>query len=227
MTIGDSRHPVICHDQINRAADRYHAAQRTGKRLGVVECFIRRVQAVHAFGCARRVCQGADFRGVAADHGGPRRLDQRTSRCGAIGRGATAHGVKHDGNATAGSQLRRLQHGRHPRAAQGADVDDQRPRQGDHRFDFLGGMRHHRRGANRQQGIGRAVHHHIIGNVVNQRCLRPDSGKIVLAHGALSGCGLAISVDVQRQAKRPVAAGAFMRLIFRSAAPGGRKIVAG
>ena len=60
-------------------------------------------------------------------------------------------------------------HRRDPSRRQGADVDDQGA--GDLREvgGLLAGMDHRRRGADRQEGVGRVVHHHVVGDVVDER----------------------------------------------------------
>jgi hypothetical protein len=65
-------------------------------------------------------------------------------------------------------------HGIDPGPRQGTDVEDQGPGQAHHLPDLLGGVRHDRRGANGQEGIGGEVHDDIIGDVVDQRPLAPQ-----------------------------------------------------
>ena len=59
-------------------------------------------------------------------------------------------------------------HGTHPRAAEGSYIDDQGAGETNHSLHFVFGMGHDGRGSGSQEHIGRIIHDHVVGNVMDK-----------------------------------------------------------
>ena len=123
--------------------------------------------------------QGPQFRDVAAQGRDGQAGQQHPGGVGAHGAGSRPHRVQQDRSVQTTGLLSCRQHGRHPAAAEGAQIQHQASGQGGDIGALLRVVGHDGAGPAGQQDIGHVVGRDIVGNGVDHRGLLPDPGQIV------------------------------------------------
>jgi len=179
MAVAHDEQPPPADDVILRTAHADHGTEFRVQGSGGRQGLRRRRGAVHAFGHFVRRHHGHDLRGVGPDDSGSDRLQKLPRRPGPVGGCPGADGIENDGDAQLPGPARRQEHGLRPLLAQGADVDHQGGGDSHHILHLLVRVGHDGGSTDGQQGVGGGVHHHIVGNVMNQRSAGSDPFQVL------------------------------------------------
>ena len=190
VAVKHARDPAAVGRKIHRAGDGEHGLQLPGQGLGDICGLVDRVQGVDPPGAGVRVAQRQDLGGVAADDPRPGFRDDPPGGLGPERGGTGAHRVQDDRGVERGGFAAGLEHGVDPLLAEGADVQHQRRREGDHVLDLVRRMGHHRGRPHGEQRVGGVVHHDEIGDVVDERFLFAHGRQVARGRLGNSGHGL-------------------------------------
>ena len=179
MAVGDPDKRIPIDDEVDGPADADDDAMFRGQLPPGLQGVFGGMAAVDALGGRLVPAEGQDLGGVAPHDVRPDLGNESPGRLRPHPRGPGADGIEDDRDAPFPGFPAGLEHGLDPGGAQGPDIDDQGVRDADHLLDFLDGVGHDRRGADGQEGVGRDVHGHEVGDVVNERGFRPDPFQVL------------------------------------------------
>ncbi len=173
MPVGHGRVPLSIGDKIFRSGYGHDGGCIEGEFSGHQTCLCQTGSGIHAFGVGLGPGYGQQFGGIGADHVGLYLPYQLPGGFGPQPGGSRAYRIEHNRDAPPPRRSTGQEHGLDPGIGQSTDIDHQGIRDTHHLLHLITGMCHDRRCTHGQQDIGRKMHDHIIGDVVDQGVFCP------------------------------------------------------
>ena len=171
MAVVHCHHSLPIGDDVAGAGDGRRKLVLTGQGFGHLLRFIHLHHRLHPFDHTPQAGQGTDLAGIAPHHGDLQFVEEAQVALRAQRRRPGSHRVEDDGDAQFVGPAPGDQHGRHPIQGERARIEHQPTGRSHHLGHFLPGVSHHRQSTDMQGDVGRVVHDHEVGDVMEQGLL--------------------------------------------------------